>query len=87
MSIFKKEIETKRVIFNVRLDLAEQLERAKEDAKGFGKKLDVDTFINKALEKFLKKAEKGIAEIKKKKEKNSKNDKRENNNKEESKNE
>jgi len=78
MSIFKKEIETKRVIFNVRLDLAEQLEKAKEEARGFGKKLDVDTAINKSLEKFLKKAEKGIAEIKKKDEKNSKKEKSKN---------
>jgi hypothetical protein len=67
MGIFKKEIETKRVIFNIRLDLAEELEKAKEDARSFGKKLDVDTAVNKALEKFLKKAEKRIAEMKRKK--------------------
>ncbi|QTA93630.1 hypothetical protein [Desulfonema magnum] len=69
MSVFKKEIETKRVIFNVRLDLAERLEKAKKDAKVFGKKLDTDNAIDNTLEKFLKKAEKRIAEMKKKKEK------------------
>lgn len=65
MSVFKKETETKRVIFNVRLDLAERLEKAKEEAKELGKKLDIDTTIDKALEKFLKKAEKRMQEIKK----------------------
>lgn len=63
MSVFKEEQETKRVIFNVRLDLAERLEKAKENAKAYGKKLDVDTAIDKALEKFLKKAEKKMQEL------------------------
>lgn len=63
MSVFKNDIETKRVIFNVRIDLAERLEKAKEDAKTFGKKLDIDGTIDKALEKFLKKAEKKLAEM------------------------
>ena len=60
MSIFKNEIETKRVIFNVRMDLAERLEQAKNIARSIGKKLDVDTAIDKALDKFLKKAEKKL---------------------------
>ena len=63
MSIFKEESETKRMIFNVRMDLAERLETAKEDAKELGRKLDMDTAINEALEKFLKKAEKRLAEL------------------------
>lgn len=58
MGIFKKEIETKRVIFNVRLDLAEKLEPAKEEVRHLGKKLDVDSVVDKALEKYLKKVEK-----------------------------
>lgn len=62
MSVFKEEMEYKRVIFNVQIDLAERLEQAKKDAKRIGKKLDADTAINKALEKFLKKAEKKILE-------------------------
>jgi hypothetical protein len=64
MSVFKEEPETKRVIFNVRLDLARRLETAKEESRGLGKKLDVDGAIDKALEKFLKKAEKKISEMK-----------------------
>ncbi|GBC61759.1 hypothetical protein DENIS_2721 [Desulfonema ishimotonii] len=67
MGVFKEETETKRVIFNVRLDLAQRLEAAKKEARSFGKKLDVDGSIDIALEKFLKKAEKKIAEMKKKK--------------------
>jgi hypothetical protein len=63
MSVFKKDFETKRVIFNVRLDLAMRLEKAKEEARILGRKLDVDSAIDKALEKFLKKAEKEIAGI------------------------
>lgn len=66
MSVFKDEVDTKRVIFNVRLDLAQRLERAKKDARDLGKKLDADGAVDKALEKFLKKAEKKIAEVKKK---------------------
>ena len=64
MSVFIDDIETKRMIFNVRMDLAERLEIAKADARDLGKKLDHDNTINKALEKFLKKAEKRIAELK-----------------------
>ncbi len=66
MSVFKEEPETKRVIFNVRMDLARRLEQAKEDAKSIGKKLDLDGAVDKALEKFLKKAEKRIEEIQRK---------------------
>lgn len=66
MSVFKEEAETKRMIFNVRLDLARRLEKAKKDARGLGKKLDVDGAIDKAMEKFLKKAEKRISEVRKK---------------------
>jgi len=62
MSIFTKEAETKRVIFNVRIDLAERLEKAKEESRRLGKRLDVDSSIDKAVEKFLKKAEKKIEE-------------------------
>ncbi len=64
MSVFKAEVETKRVIFNVRLDLAERLEKAKEDARIIGKKLDHEGVIDKALEKFLRKAERKLDEIK-----------------------
>ena len=63
MSVFKETLETKRVIFNVKLELAERLEKAKEEAKCFGKKLDVDSAIDKALEKFLKKVEKKMQEL------------------------
>lgn len=66
MSVFKEEAEIKRVIFNVRLDLAERLEQAKADSRELGKKLDVDSAVDKALEKFLKKAERKIVEIKEK---------------------
>lgn len=66
MSVFKEEADTKRVIFNVRLDLAQRLDQAKKDARDLGKKLDVDGAIDKALEKFLKKAEKKISEVHKK---------------------
>lgn len=67
MSVFKEEIETKRVIFNVRLDLAQRLELAKKDARRLGKKLDVESTVDRALEKFLKKAEKKIEDMKRKK--------------------
>lgn len=63
MGIFKSEADTKRVIFNVRSDLASRLEKAKEHAKVFGKKLDVDGAVDKAIEKFLKKAEKKLDEM------------------------
>ena len=64
MSVFKEDKEIKRVIFNIRLDLAERLENAKEEASALGKKLDVEGAINKSLERFLKKAEKKIEEMK-----------------------
>ena len=64
MTVFKEDIETKRVIFNVRLEYAYRLEKAKEEARTLGKKLDIDSAIDKALEKFLKKAEKKIVELK-----------------------
>ncbi|QTA83567.1 Uncharacterized protein dnl_59800 [Desulfonema limicola] len=67
MGIFKEETETKRVIFNIRIDLAQRLEKAKKDARSLGKKLDVSDPVDKALEKFLKRAEKRIADLKKKK--------------------
>ncbi len=63
MGIFKDELDTKRVIFNINMDIAERLEKAKQDARKLGKKLDVDGPVNKAVEKFLKKAEKKIAEM------------------------
>ena len=63
MPVFKEETETKRVIFNVRMDLAVRLEKAKEDARVLGKKLDIETTVDKALEKFLRKAEKKLAEL------------------------
>ena len=64
MKVFKEEAETKRVIFNIKMELAERLEKAKEDARELGKKLDIDDAVNKTVEKFLKKAEKKIAEMK-----------------------
>lgn len=67
MSIFKEETETKRVIFNIEIDLANRLDDLKKNARTIGKKLDADTAVNRALEKFLKKAEKKITEIMKKK--------------------
>ncbi len=63
MSIFKNDREVKRMIFNIDADLAERLERAREDARSFDKRLDVDTPVNKAIEKFLHKAEKKLAEM------------------------
>jgi vacuolar-type H+-ATPase subunit H len=66
MVIVKKEPETKRVIFNIRGDLADRLLLAKEEARSMGKRLDIETTINKAIEKFLQKAEKRIKEEKKK---------------------
>lgn len=63
MGIFKNEVDTKRVIFNVRFDLAERLEKAKSQARSVGKKLDIDVAVDKAIEKFLKKAEKKLAEM------------------------
>jgi len=66
MGIFKEELETKRMIFNIRGDLADRLLLAKEAARSMGKRLDTETSINKAIEKFLQKAEKRIKEEKKK---------------------
>lgn len=66
MGIFKEELETKRMIFNIRGDLADRLMLAKESARSMGKRLDTETSINKAIEKFLQKAEKRIKEEKKK---------------------
>ena len=66
MSIFKEELETRRMIFNVREDLANRLLFAKEEARSIGKRLDIDSPINKAIEKFLQKAEKRIKDEKKK---------------------
>lgn len=63
MGIFRNEFDTKRVIFNVRFDLAERLEKAKEISRSFGKKLDVDSQIDKTIERFLKKAEKKLQEL------------------------
>jgi len=63
MGVFKDEVDTKRVIFNVRVDLADRLEKAKARSRSLGKKLDVDTAVDKAIEKFLKKAEKKLAEM------------------------
>ncbi|MDQ7830724.1 MAG: hypothetical protein RDU30_03245 [Desulfovibrionaceae bacterium] len=51
------------MIFNVDSEIAERIEAVREEARGFGKKLDVDTAVNKGLEKFLKKAEKKIEEM------------------------
>ena len=66
MGIFKEEVENKRMIFNIRGDLADRLLLAKEEARSLGKRLDIETTINKAIEKFLQKAEKRIKEEKKK---------------------
>jgi predicted DNA-binding protein (UPF0251 family) len=63
MKIFSSDKDVKRVIFNVDAEIAARLERAKGNAKLLGKKLDVDSVINKALEKFLKKSDKKIAEM------------------------
>lgn len=67
MSVFKEEVETKRVIFNIDIDLAGRLDQAKKNARTIGKKLDADTAVNKALDKFLRKAEKKLQEVMKKK--------------------
>lgn len=63
MSIFKQDKEVKRMIFNVDSEIAERVEAIREEARGFGKKLDIDTAVNKGLEKFLKKAEKKMEEM------------------------
>jgi hypothetical protein len=63
MSVFKSDNECKRMIFNVNCELAQRLELAREQARSFGKKLDVDSAVNKALEKFIKKAEKKIMDL------------------------
>lgn len=66
VSVFKEELESKRMIFNVRGDLANRLLWAKEEARRMGKRLDIETPINKTIEKFLQKAEKRLKEEKKK---------------------
>jgi hypothetical protein len=63
MSIFKQEKEVKRMIFNVDSDIADQIDALREEARKYGKRLDVDTAVNKGLEKFLKKAEKKLEEM------------------------
>ncbi len=63
MSIFKKDREIKRMIFNIYSDLSERLDALKEEAKHFDKRLDIDTAVNKALEKFISKAEKKMDEL------------------------
>jgi hypothetical protein len=63
MSIFKADVEAKRVIFNVNSEIFKRLEAVKAEARSYGKRLDVDTTINKSLDKFLKKAEKRLAEM------------------------
>lgn len=63
MSIFKQDKEVKRMIFNVDSEIAERIEAIRDEARSFGKKLDVDTAVNKGLEKFLKKAEKKLEEM------------------------
>jgi len=75
MGIFKDDYDTKRIIFNINLDIADRLEKAKKDAKELGKKLDIDDTVNKSVEKFLKRVEKKLAEMqlneKKRRKKNS----------------
>ncbi|NMC48403.1 MAG: hypothetical protein GYA47_03075 [Desulfovibrio sp.] len=51
------------MIFNVDSDIADRLEALRDEAKNYGKRLDVDTAVNKGLEKFLKKAEKKFEEL------------------------
>ena len=63
MSIFKKDREIKRMIFNIYSDIAERIEHLKTEAKQHDKRLDVDTAVNKALEKFINKAEKKMDEM------------------------
>lgn len=63
MSVFKEDPPSKRVIFNVRLDLAERLEQAKLDARRIGRRLDADGAVDAGLEKFLKKAERKLREL------------------------
>lgn len=75
MGIFKDDHETKRIIFNINVDIADRLEKAKKDARELGKKLDIDETVNKSMEKFLKRVEKKLAEMqmneKKRRKKNS----------------
>ncbi|MEZ4524927.1 MAG: hypothetical protein R2941_03290 [Desulfobacterales bacterium] len=53
-SVFKEDTESKRVIFNVRMDLAKRLEKAKSDSRRIGRKLNADGAVDSALEKFRK---------------------------------
>lgn len=63
MSVFKEDTEYKRVIFNVEICTFEALESIKNEAKEYGKKLDVDSAVNEALQKFVKKARKKLDEM------------------------
>ncbi|QLA15018.1 hypothetical protein [Desulfolutivibrio sulfoxidireducens] len=63
MSVFKHDKEVKRMIFNVDSDIADRIDLLRDEAKNYGKRLDVDTAVNKGLEKFLKKAEKKLEEM------------------------
>lgn len=63
MSIFKQDKDVKRMIFNVDSDISDRIEYLRDEARKLGKRLDVDTAVNKGLEKFLKKAEKKLEEM------------------------
>ena len=63
MSIFKQDKEVKRMIFNIDSEIADRVDAMREEARSFGKRLDVDSAVNKGLEKFLKKAEKKLEEM------------------------
>lgn len=64
MKIFKEEQETKRVIFNVDVDIAARLEEAKRLARQHGKKLNADAVVDEALTRYLDAAEKQLARMK-----------------------
>ncbi len=64
MKIFKEELETKRVIFNVDADLAARLEEAKKLAKQLGKKLNVEAVVDESLARYLDAAEKQLSRMK-----------------------
>ena len=55
-------------MFKVRIEMAERLEQTKEKARCFGKKLDADSAIDKAVKRFLKKTEKKMQDLKKERE-------------------
>lgn len=50
-------------IFNIDPEFAVRLEIVKLEARSVGKKLDVDSVVDNAPEKFLKKAEKKFEEL------------------------